>query len=120
VDTSVWIDYLRHGDARLATLLDQVDVLAHSFVIGELALGHLLHREELMDALEKLPRLAVASDDVMRLIGRHGLHDLASVTSTRICWRRCGRCPVAVCGRRTGACRRRASAWAWRHDQAVS
>jgi predicted nucleic acid-binding protein len=71
------VDYLRHGDARLATLLEQVDVLAHSFVIGELALGHLRHREELMDALEKLPRLAVASDDdVMRLIGRHGLHGI--------------------------------------------
>jgi len=38
VDTSVWVDYLRHGAARLATLLEQVDVLAHSFVIGELAL----------------------------------------------------------------------------------
>ena len=41
VDTSVWIDHLRHGDAELAALLDEGMVLVHPFVIGEIACGTL-------------------------------------------------------------------------------
>jgi predicted nucleic acid-binding protein len=41
VDTSVWIDHLRAGDAKLASLLDTGQVLAHPFVTGEIALGQL-------------------------------------------------------------------------------
>ncbi len=39
VDTSIWVDHLRHGDDRLAALLAENMVLAHPYVIGELALG---------------------------------------------------------------------------------
>ena len=42
VDSSVWIDHLRRGDARLAELLSAGQVLPHPFVIGELALLPLL------------------------------------------------------------------------------
>ena len=37
VDTSVWIDHLRRGDAELAALLEEGMVLVHPFVIGEIA-----------------------------------------------------------------------------------
>ena len=37
VDTSVWIDHFRQTDSKLADLLHQCAVLAHPFVIGELA-----------------------------------------------------------------------------------
>jgi len=39
VDTSVWIDYLRRADARLAGLLQEARVLMHPAVLGELACG---------------------------------------------------------------------------------
>jgi hypothetical protein len=39
VDTSVWVDHLRGGDRVLAGLLEAGEVLAHPFIIGELALG---------------------------------------------------------------------------------
>ena len=44
VDTSVWIDHLRAGDADLAGLLGAGLVLAHLFVTGEVALGNLRQR----------------------------------------------------------------------------
>ncbi len=41
VDTSVWIDHLRHGDDALIALLNDTAVLMHPFVHGELACGNL-------------------------------------------------------------------------------
>ncbi len=35
VDTSVWIDHLRQGDAELADALQQGRVAIHPFVVGE-------------------------------------------------------------------------------------
>ena len=42
LDTSIWIDHLRCGDPRLTELLDHSQIMAHPFVIGELACGYLL------------------------------------------------------------------------------
>jgi predicted nucleic acid-binding protein len=75
VDTSVWIDHLRHGDERLTALLEDESVLVHPHVIGELALGHLRRRGTVLSDLTNLPFANVASDDeVMRLIDREMLY----------------------------------------------
>jgi predicted nucleic acid-binding protein len=75
VDTSVWIDHLRGGDAALAELLEGGLVLSHPFVIGELALGALRQRDIVLDSLQALPRAVVASDgEVLGLIDRLNLH----------------------------------------------
>jgi len=63
VDTSVWIDHLRHGDAELVSLLNAGQVLMHRFVIGELALGNLQNRNIVLGTLQNLPQVAAASDD---------------------------------------------------------
>lgn len=63
VDTSVWIDYLRTGDAPLSALLNEGRVLTHSFVTGELALGNLRDRRIVLDAMRNLPQADVATDD---------------------------------------------------------
>ena len=74
VDTSVWVDHLRAGNRALGHLLDTGQVLAHSFVIGELALGHLRRRETLLTALADLPQAVVATDaEVLGFIERHAL-----------------------------------------------
>ena len=74
VDSSVWIDHLRAGDAVLTGLLQTGLVLTHPFVIGELALGNLRQRETVMDALAGLPRASVATDaEVLHFIDRHAL-----------------------------------------------
>lgn len=75
VDTSVWVDHLRKRDARLVQLLDEGLVVCHPFVIGELALGSLKNRAELLALLGKLPSAALATQaDVMALIDRRALH----------------------------------------------
>lgn len=74
VDTSVWIDHLRHGDAHLAGLLDARCVLAHPFVTGELALGNLRQRVIVLNALRGLPQASVATDEeVFHFIDQHML-----------------------------------------------
>jgi len=67
VDTSVWIDHLRKGDALLAQRLNAGRVLSHPFVIGELALGSLHQRDKVLAALRDLPRASVAMDDEVSL-----------------------------------------------------
>ena len=74
VDTSVWVDHLRAGDKALGALLETGMVLAHPFVIGELALGNLRQREAVLSALSDLPRASVATDgEVLHFIDRHRL-----------------------------------------------
>ena len=74
IDTSVWVDHLRAGDKALAALLDTGMVLAHPFVIGELALGNLRQREIVLNALADLPHAGVATDaEVLYFIERHAL-----------------------------------------------
>jgi hypothetical protein len=62
VDTSVWVDHLRRGDETLAGLLEAGNVLAHPFVIGELALGDIPRRDLVLRALQDLPQADVATD----------------------------------------------------------
>jgi predicted nucleic acid-binding protein len=74
VDTSVWVDHLRAADKALAALLDAGMVLAHPFVIGELALGSLRQREMVLQALAGLPHASVATDaEVLHFIERYAL-----------------------------------------------
>jgi hypothetical protein len=74
VDTSVWIDHLRSGDAILAGLLDAGQVLSHPFIIGELALGNLRQRQRVLADLLELPQAFAAGDDeVLHFIHRAGL-----------------------------------------------
>ena len=74
VDTSVWVDHLRANDKALVALLDTGAVLAHPFVIGELALGNLRQREIVLNALSDLPQASIATDvEVLHLIDRHTL-----------------------------------------------
>lgn len=74
-DTSVWVDHLRSGDPTLATLLDLNQVMIHPWVIGELALGHLSQRGEVMGLLAHLPQATVATaTEVLTLIESDQLH----------------------------------------------
>lgn len=74
VDSSVWVDHLRHRDRRLVTLLETSQVLTHPFVVGELALGSLKNRENILTSLKGLPQAVAATDEeVMQFIERNVL-----------------------------------------------
>ena len=77
VDTSVWVDHLRGRAAPLARLLDSGGVLAHPFVIGEIALGTPPQRELLLRELRRLPSaLPATHGEVLATIERHALFGL--------------------------------------------
>jgi predicted nucleic acid-binding protein len=74
VDTSIWVDHFRSEDARLARLLDDRQITTHPFVVGELAVGHLRNREEILLMLSFLPVAAVAShEEVLEFISNFSL-----------------------------------------------
>ena len=90
VDTSVWVDHLRSGDAQLAALLQRAQVAMHVMVIGELACGNLKERETLLGLWYKLPQLPAVTDAEARFfleqnrlwgkgIGYIDIHLLAAV-----------------------------------------
>ena len=74
VDTAVWIDHLRVGDAALAALLNSSQVLMHPFILSELACGNLRNRAEVLRLLKVLPHATPATDaEVLFFIERHAL-----------------------------------------------
>jgi predicted nucleic acid-binding protein len=74
VDTSVWVDHLRRGNARLAALLEAGEVAWHPFVLGELVLGNLRRDSEVPQLLAKLPVAAVAEHgEALTFVRRHAL-----------------------------------------------
>lgn len=69
VDTSVWVDHLRRGNARLVELLQAGIVAGHPFVVGELACGSLSNRKEVLSLLDELPGATSATHaEVMAFI----------------------------------------------------
>jgi predicted nucleic acid-binding protein len=91
VDTSVWVDHLRSGDARVAALLETASVAMQPMVLGELACGNLKDRQTLLALWRNLPQLPPATDaealfflERSRLWGRGigyiDVHLLASVS----------------------------------------
>lgn len=77
VDTSIWIDHLRTGDPELVELLQVGHVLAHPWVTGELALGRIARRSEILGLLHNLPQATAATDvEVLTLIESQHLFGL--------------------------------------------
>ncbi len=69
VDTSVWVDHLNHPDPHMADLLASGVVLMHSYVLGEIALGKLHKRNQLLSVLSQLESATVATEqDVISAI----------------------------------------------------
>jgi predicted nucleic acid-binding protein len=69
VDTTVWVDHLRRGDAVLVGLLELFQVTVHPFVFGELSCGYILNRPAVPTALGRLPFVPVLEhDDVLAFL----------------------------------------------------
>jgi len=74
VDTSVWVDHLRQGNAKLSEQLEAGQIWTHPFVIGELACGSLSQRKKVLTLLSALPTVPVAEhDETLKFIETHQL-----------------------------------------------
>ncbi len=71
-DTSVWVDYMRHGNAPIVDQLKLGDVVMHDYVIGEIVLGGVSTTKFAM--LKQMRRCHCAShEEVMHLIAERRL-----------------------------------------------
>ena len=92
VDTSIWIDHLRAADPELVDLLERNLVVMHPAVVGELAVGQLARRADVLTLLGGLPKAVIANDDEVlaliteeRLFGRGlGYVDVMLLASTML------------------------------------
>jgi hypothetical protein len=75
VDTSVWVEHLRRGNKRLASLLYDEQVLCHPFVVGGLACGNLKNRKEILKLLNSLPLVQEADhSEVLHFLNSNRLY----------------------------------------------
>ncbi len=76
VDTSVWVGHFRqaNGDPALKALLARGAVMAHPWVVGELACGRLRNRGEILALLGALPQApVVTAEEALSFIEIRGL-----------------------------------------------
>ncbi|WP_459465483.1 PIN domain-containing protein [Rhizobium sp. No.120] len=76
-DTSIWIDHFRSADAELGRIIEDDRLLCHPSVIGELALGSLRDRSNVIAFLSAQRSAVVAThDEVMIMIDRHSIFSM--------------------------------------------
>ena len=69
VDTSIWVEFIRIGNAQLSELLEKGQVLMHDMVIGEIACVSAPNRIERLQAMDNLPKIALAEhSEVLKFI----------------------------------------------------
>lgn len=77
VDTSIWIDHFRYGDAELGKIITDDLLLCHPFVVGELALGNLRERDAVIAFLAAQREATIATyTEVMTVIDRHSIFSM--------------------------------------------
>ena len=75
VDTSVWIDFLRKGNALLNDLLLDGEVATHPLIYGELSVGNLNKRKQFLSMFSDLRSVPECShEEVLFLIEKHELY----------------------------------------------
>jgi hypothetical protein len=73
-DTSVWVDHFRSRDPLLDQFLGDGRVRMHPFVIGELAMGNLPHRPQVMQQLYDVRRIRSVSEQEVMHLAESGPH----------------------------------------------
>jgi predicted nucleic acid-binding protein len=74
VDANIWIDHLRVANLALTGLIQRRRIVIHPYTIGEIALGSLAKRDEVLHQLAMLPTAPVADDlEILSFIERHAL-----------------------------------------------
>ena len=67
-DSSVWINHLARNNDVMQRLLNHERILLHPHVTGEIALGNLRNREDLLFRLNIIPKIVVASNEEVQIL----------------------------------------------------
>ncbi len=74
-DTSIWIDHLRNRNPEMEKYLTRGQILMHPFIVAEISLGSLRHRQTTLRAMESLLEVKVAAlHEVRHMIEAHRLY----------------------------------------------
>lgn len=74
VDTSIWITHLREGSSHLQDLLRDGQVVCHPFIVGELVLGNMRNRAEILALLQTLAMApTVGAQELLYFVEQHRL-----------------------------------------------
>mgnify|MGYP006194786431 FL=1 len=74
VDSSIWVDHIHAGEPLLHAYLMRDQALMHPHVLGEIALGSIKNREQVLRRFLRLPVPSVAKEGhVLYLIDEHEL-----------------------------------------------
>jgi len=74
VDTSVWIDHLHVSEPALVKALETDQVAVHPYIIGELALGSVANRSEVLSLLSRLQMLpTLTHQELLSFLNTGGL-----------------------------------------------
>ena len=82
VDTSVWIDHLHASEPVLVQALEADQVVVHPYILGELALGSIANRAEILAMLSRLRQVpTLAHQELLSFVNTVGLwgHGLSLV-----------------------------------------
>jgi predicted nucleic acid-binding protein len=71
-DTSVWIDHFRSENIQMKEHLRSKRIVMHPYIVGELALGSVADRADVLQALDELPQLIVAEPSELRELIERG------------------------------------------------
>lgn len=74
VDSSIWIDHIHHGDPVLSALLLRDHALMHPHALGEIAMGNIRNRVQVIARFLRLPVPHVTKDGhLLSFIDNEGL-----------------------------------------------
>jgi len=74
VDTSLWVEHLRRRHEGLTHRLERGEVACHPFIVGEISLGSLRQRDDVLGLLSELPAASVVPQhDMQTLVERLSL-----------------------------------------------
>lgn len=68
VDSSIWIDHIRSPELHLDQLLFREHAMMHPHVLGEIALGSLRNRKQVLFHFGRLPVPNVAKDGFVQFL----------------------------------------------------
>jgi len=75
VDTSVWVQHFKHGEAQLVELLHRDAVLTHPLVIGEILCGTPPERKTILTHLLNLKQASrPCLREIIEFVERHQLY----------------------------------------------